>query len=118
MSLTKIIENNQAMQEYLQNDTTELTNLIVEAAFRLHKKKKQNRVEVITFILKEEKVNYKIVLDRENLLTTLEDNLITLEQYEQYERCAEVFKLINKLKNENNTSNSTGDLESNPSIGS
>lgn len=118
MSLTKIIENNQAMQEYLQNDTTELTNLIVEAAFRLHKKKKQNRVEVITFILKEEKVNYKIVLDRENLLTTLKDNLVTLENYEEYEQCEKVYKLIKEIENETYSSNSTGDLESNTSIDS
>ena len=112
------LETTQQLQEYFRDNMLTLTNMTVEAAFRLNKNKKQNKTEVITFVIPGELKNYKIVLERKNLLTTLEDNLVTLEQYEQYERCAEVFKLINKLKNENNTSNSTGDLESNTSIDS
>lgn len=110
MNNIKDFKTRQELQDYMQNNILELTNMTVETAFKLVKNK-QKYSTVVVFHVEEDNINFKIVLNRKDLLITLEDNLITLENHEQYEMCAKVFELITKLKNELTQQNSNNPID-------
>ncbi len=43
---------------------------------------------------------YDIMIDRPDMIETLEQNLTTMEEYEDYERCSKIVKAIDYLKNQ------------------
>ena len=70
------------------------SNLIVDSAL-LNLKTRKKQIPVVSISTKDNSLIYDIVISRPDLIETLEQNLETMEEYEDYERCQ---KIVNALK--------------------
>jgi hypothetical protein len=64
----------------------ELSDIIVDVALE-NVKTKRKVIPVITIYTQDTDMTYDIVIEREDMTETLEVNLDTMEDYEDYERC-------------------------------
>jgi hypothetical protein len=77
----------------------ELNDLIVDIALdNLHTK--INDIPVLSIYTKDTDMFYDIMIERPDMVETLEQNLTTMEEYEDYERCSKIVKAIDYLKNQ------------------
>ena len=88
-------------EEELENIFTygkkELNDLIVDIALdNLHTE--IENIPVVSILTKDTDTLYDIMIERPDMIETLEQNLITMEEYEDYERCSKIIKAINYLK--------------------
>jgi len=75
----------------------ELNDLIVDIALdNLHTE--IENIPVVSILTKDTDTLYDIMIERPDMIETLEQNLITMEEYEDYERCSKIIKAINYLK--------------------
>lgn len=85
------------MNDAFRGGKKELHDLIVDTALaNLNTKRKQ--IPVVSIYTKDEDMIYDIMIDRVDMLETLEANLISMEEYEDYERCQQIFEAISYLK--------------------
>ena len=96
-------------KHHLEFDTTEevntafkdgnkkLSNLIVDTAVK-HTKTKRKNIPVVSITTNDDDLIYDIIIERNDLLLTLQENLKTMEDYEDYERCQNIVEAINYLK--------------------
>ena len=75
----------------------ELNDLIVDIALD-NLKTKRKQIPVVSIYTKDEDMIYDIIIDRPDMVETLEQNLITMEEYEDYERCSKIVKALDYLK--------------------
>ena len=85
-------KHNKLVKDYEGNK--ELSNLIVDSAL-LNLKTRKKEIPVVSISTKDNSLIYDIVISRPDLIETLEQNLETMEEYEDYERCQ---KIVNALK--------------------
>jgi hypothetical protein len=83
--------------ETFKGGDQKLHNLIVDIALdNLHTD--INEIPVVSIHAKDTGMFYDIMIDRDDMLETLSQNLETMEQYEDYDRCQKIFEAINYLK--------------------
>jgi len=87
-------ENDEAVEDLFTEGNKELSNLIVDSAL-LNLKTRKKQIPVVSISTKDNSLIYDIVISRPDLIETLEQNLETMEEYEDYERCQ---KIVNALK--------------------
>jgi len=75
----------------------ELNDLIVDTALdNLHTE--IENIPVVSIFTKDTDTLYDIMIERPDMVETLEQNLTTMEEYEDYERCSKIIKAIDYLK--------------------
>jgi hypothetical protein len=74
-----------------------LSNLITDIAIK-NIKTKTKTIPVVQILAKEDELIYDVVIDREDLMVTLEENLKIMEGYEDYERCIKLKNALEYLK--------------------
>ena len=74
-----------------------VNDLIVDVALdNLHTK--IENIPVVSIHTKDTDTLYDIMIERPDMIETLEQNLISMEEYEDYERCSKIIKAIDYLK--------------------
>ena len=89
--------NNEELIEVMENGSYEISKSIVENIIK-HLNSKKKRVHVISIFCEEDQAVYDLTLERSNFLSTLEKNLTTFEQAEDFEGCIGIQNAINQLK--------------------
>ena len=75
----------------------ELNDLIVDTALDNLYTEIEN-IPVVSIFTKDTDTLYDIMIERPDMVETLEQNLTTMEEYEDYERCSKIIKAIDYLK--------------------
>ena len=84
-------------EDMLQEQDLKISKAIVEVALKNLKAKKRF-IPVLEIHVEEDETIFDITLDRQNLLSTLQQNLEIHERNEDYEGCARISKAIQELK--------------------
>ena len=79
------------------NGEKKLHDLIVDTALN-NLKTKRKQIPVVSILAKDTNTIYDIMIDRVDMLDTLEQNLISMEEHEDYERCQQIVEAIYYLK--------------------
>ena len=94
----KIVYNTtKEMEELLNGESKYLSDLIVDIALQNLKTRKKE-IPVLQIITKDTDFIYDIIIDREDMIETLEINLDTMQDYEDYERCSLIVNALDYLK--------------------
>ena len=81
----------------LQNQDLKISKAIVEVALKnLHSKKRF--IPILEVHVEEEEEVFDITLDKQNLVSTLQQNLKIHERNEDYEGCARIANAIKELQ--------------------
>jgi DUF438 domain-containing protein len=91
------VRNNEELIEVMENGSYEISKSIVENIIK-HLNSKKKRVHVVSIFCEEDQAVYDLTLERSNFLSTLEKNLTTFEQAEDFEGCIGIQNAINQLK--------------------
>ena len=59
---------------------------------------RKRHIHALSVLVEQEQTMYDITIDRQEFITTLEQNLPVYEKYELYEGCAEIVNAIKALK--------------------
>jgi len=89
-------------------DTDEFEQLVASRDLRISKalvetilknlNGRKRHIHALSVLIEQEQTMYDITIDRQEFITTLEQNLPIYEKHELYERCAEIVKAIQFLK--------------------
>lgn len=91
------VKNSEELTELMNEGSYEIAkSLVNHILLNLNTKKK--RVHVISIFCEEDQSNYDLTLERSNFVSTLEKNLITFEQAEDFEGCIDIQNAIKQLK--------------------
>jgi hypothetical protein len=91
------VKNNEELHRILEHGDYTISKAIVDRILEnLNGTKKH--IHVISIFCEEDNYIYDLTLERKNFLSTLESNLETLEQAEDYEGCAQIQNAIKQLK--------------------
>jgi|TARA_R110001592_G_C13099524_1_gene744053 hypothetical protein len=90
-------DTEEELQEIFNGNSKKLHNLIVDTAL-LNLKNREKTIPVVSIHTKDDDTIYDIMIDRPDMIDTLEQNLITMEEFEDYERCQKIVNAINYLK--------------------
>jgi len=85
------------LEEIFGGGSKELHDLIVDIALD-NLKTKRKQIPVVSIYTKDEDMIYDIMIDRPDMVETLEQNLTTMEEFEDYERCQKIVNAIDYLK--------------------
>jgi len=85
------------LEEIFSGGKKELSDIIVDVALE-NIKTKRKTIPVISIYTQDTDMIYDIVIAREDMTETLEVNLDTMVDYEDYERCAQIQKALDYLK--------------------
>ncbi len=91
------VKNVEEFEDMLQEQDLKISKAIVEVALKNLKGKKRF-VPVLEVHVEEDETIFDITLDRQNLLSTLQQNLEIHERNEDYEGCARIVKAIQELE--------------------
>lgn len=92
-----VYNTTEEMNDAFKGGEKKLHDLIVDTALaNLNSKRKQ--IPVVSIYTKDEDMIYDIMIDRVDMLETLEQNLKSMEEYEDYERCQQIVEAISYLK--------------------
>ncbi len=91
------VKNVEEFEDMLQEQDLKISKAIVEVALKNLKGKKRF-VPVLEVHVEEDETIFDITLDRQNLLSTLQQNLEIHERNEDYEGCARIAKAIQELE--------------------
>ena len=90
-------ESEDEIQDIFIYGKKELNDLIVDTALdNLHTE--IENIPVVSIFTKDTDTLYDIMIERPDMVETLEQNLTTMEEYEDYERCSKIIKAIDYLK--------------------
>ena len=90
-------ESEDQIQDIFTYGRKELNDLIVDTALdNLHTD--INDIPVLSIYTKDTDMFYDIMIERPDMIETLEQNLISMEEYEDYERCSKIVNAIDYLK--------------------
>jgi DNA-directed RNA polymerase len=91
------VKSIEEFEEMLQEQDLKISKAIVEVALKNLKNKKRF-IPVMEIHVEEDESIFDITLDRQNMLSTLRQNLEIHERNEDYEGCARIAKAIQELK--------------------
>lgn len=91
------VKSVEEFEEMLQEQDLKISKAIVEVALKNLKNKKRF-IPVMEIHVEEDESIFDITLDRQNLVSTLQQNLEIHERNEDYEGCARIAKAIQELK--------------------
>ena len=74
-----------------------ISDAIVDVALKNLKTKRKN-IPVIQFTTKDDGLIYDVIIERPDMVKTLEQNLEVMEEYEDYERCQKITEALDYLK--------------------
>jgi hypothetical protein len=89
--------DNEEFEEMVAKRDLRISKALVETILKNLKGRKRH-IHALSVLVEQEQVIYDITVDREDFLTTLENNLPIYEKHELYEGCAEIVKGIKYLK--------------------
>jgi hypothetical protein len=84
-------------EELVSNRDVRISKALVETILKNLKGRKRH-LHALSVLVEQEQTIYDITVDREEFITTLNQNLPVLEENEDYETCADIIKAINFLK--------------------
>jgi hypothetical protein len=85
------------IQDIFTYGRKELNDLIVDTALdNLHTE--IENIPVLSIFTKDTDTLYDIIIERPDMIETLEQNLVSMEEYEDYERCSKIINAIDYLK--------------------
>jgi len=90
------VQSHEAFEEMLQDQDLKISKAIVEVALKNLKGKKRF-IPIMEVHIEEEDTIYDITLDRQNMISTLQQNLEIHERNEDYEGCARIANAIKEL---------------------
>ena len=85
------------MNNTFKGGNKKLHDLIVDTALA-NLKTKRKQIPVLSIYTKDEDMVYDIIIDRVDMVETLEQNLLSMEEYEDYERCQKIVNALDYLK--------------------
>ena len=91
------VKSVEEFEEMLQEQDLKISKAIVEVALKNLKAKKRF-IPVLEIHVEEDETIFDITLERQNLLSTLQQNLEIHERNEDYEGCARIAKAIQELE--------------------
>jgi transcriptional regulator with GAF, ATPase, and Fis domain len=90
-------DTEEELNEIFNGNSKELHNLIVDTAL-LNLKTRKKTIPVVSIHTKDDDTIYDIMIERPDMLETLEQNLTTMEEFEDYERCQKIVNALDYLK--------------------
>ena len=91
------VKNVEEFEDMLQEQDLKISKAIVEVALKNLKGDKRF-IPVLEVHVEEDESIFDITLDRQNMVSTLQQNLEIHERNEDYEGCARISKAIQELK--------------------
>ena len=91
------VKSVEEFEDMLQEQDLKISKAIIEVALKNLKGDKRF-IPVLEVHVEEDESIFDITLDRQNLLSTLQQNLEIHERNEDYEGCARIAKAIQELK--------------------
>ena len=91
------VKNVEEFEDMLQEQDLKISKAIIEVALKNLKGNKRF-IPVLEVHVEEDESIFDITLDRQNMLSTLRQNLEIHERNEDYEGCARIAKAIQELK--------------------
>ncbi|MDC3250374.1 hypothetical protein OAU24_00530 [bacterium] len=91
------VKSVEEFEDMLQEQDLKISKAIIEVALKNLKGKKRF-IPVLEVHVEEDESIFDITLDRQNMLSTLRQNLEIHERNEDYEGCARIAKAIQELK--------------------
>jgi len=90
--------NSEEFERLVSEKDIRISNALVDTILKNLKGRKRH-IHALSILVENEQMVYDITVDRNEFIPTLEMSLPVYEQAEEYERCAEIFKAIQSLKN-------------------
>ena len=97
MTKELIFETENEFQDYLIKEKYNFSKHIVEQIFHLIDNK-LNRIKIANILIKSSGIIFEVVLEEQDLIKTLEENLIIYTEEEDYEGCKKIYDTIKLLK--------------------
>jgi DNA-directed RNA polymerase len=91
------VKSVEEFEDMLQEQDLKISKAIIEVALKNLKGEKRF-IPVLEVHVEEDESIFDITLDRQNMLSTLRQNLEIYERNEDYEGCARIAKAIQELK--------------------
>ena len=91
------VKSVEEFEDMLQEQDLKISKAIIEVALKNLKGDKRF-IPVLEVHVEEDESIFDITLDRQNMLSTLQQNLEIHERNEDYEGCARISKAIQELK--------------------
>jgi len=91
------VKNVEEFEDMLQEQDLKISKAIIEVALKNLKGDKRF-IPVLEVHVEEDESIFDITLDRQNMVSTLQQNLEIHERNEDYEGCARISKAIQELK--------------------
>ena len=91
------VKNVEEFEDMLQEQDLKISKAIIEVALKNLKGDKRF-IPILEVHVEEDESIFDITLDRQNMLSTLQQNLEIHERNEDYEGCARISKAIQELK--------------------
>jgi hypothetical protein len=97
MALDLILNNSDEFENLISSQDKRVSEALVGVILKNLKSKKRH-LHVLSVTILEEGSIYDITIDRKDFLSTLQKQLPILEKHELYEKCSEVVKALDYLK--------------------
>ena len=85
------------MEKLLNGESKYLSDLIVDITLQNLKTRKKE-IPILQITTLDTNLIYDIIVNREDMIETLEVNLDTMQDYEDYERCSLIVNALSYLK--------------------
>lgn len=89
------VNDEQEMEKWFRDNDYFHSKLIVDSI--LNSLENPQELTITKFKVKSNKLTYLITIDPEDYKETLEGEISTLEEYEDYERCNKIIKVLEDL---------------------
>jgi hypothetical protein len=91
-------QSSDEMNEMFGDDNKPLSDLIVDIALQ-NLDTTTETIPVVSILTKEDDLVYDVIIDRVDMVETLEQNLMLMEDYEDYGRCQKITDALFYLNN-------------------
>ena len=82
-------KSSEEMNEMFADDNQSISNLIVDIALE-NLDTTIKEIPVVSIVTLEDDLVYEVIISREDMIETLEQNLELMEDFEDYERCQKI----------------------------
>jgi hypothetical protein len=97
MAIEISVFDSDEFEELVSQRDLRITKALVETILNNLKGRKRH-LHALSVLVEQDQTIYDITVDRQDFVTTLENNLPIYEKHELYEGCAEIVKAITFLK--------------------
>jgi|TARA_B110000977_G_scaffold170608_1_gene221481 hypothetical protein len=95
---TMVFDTTEELEQGFTYGNKELSIFIVDTALENLKTELQT-IPVVSISTNDDDLIYDIMIDRPDMIDTLEQNLESMERYEEYERCQKITDALHYLRN-------------------